>query len=153
MGNPRKTGISSITGKVLYIRHANESERIDIAEILNKQAGWSLDVSEGDAVVASQEDRLLGFALLSKDTRHRAGCLSLYESRRHRGIGREVLRHLFEYSAVKYVAADRVAARHLLEIGFKRESTLARKDAGIRHNAKNGGNRKASSFLFARASN
>jgi ribosomal protein S18 acetylase RimI-like enzyme len=152
MGNPRETGISSITGKVLYIRHANESERIDIAEILKKQTGRSLDVPEGDAVVASQEDRLLGFALLSKDTRHRAGCLSVYESRRHRGIGREVLRHLFEYSAVKYVAADRVAARHLLEIGFKRESTLARKDAGIPHNAY-GGNRKASSFIFARASN
>jgi len=120
MKNSRETGISSITGKVLYIRHANESERIDIADILKKRAGKFLDISEADIVVASQGARLLGFAVLTKNAGGVSGRLNLYESGRRRGFSREMLRHLFDYSTVKHVAADRVSARHLRSMGFRR---------------------------------
>jgi hypothetical protein len=120
MRNPRETGISGITGKVLYIRHASESERIDIADILKKRAGKFLDISEADIVVASQEAQLLGFAVLTKNVGGMSGRLNLYESGRRRGFSREMLRHLFDYSTVKHVAADRVSARHLRSMGFRR---------------------------------
>src|SRR3990172_4212284 len=101
MKKTRNTGISSITGKVLYIRHATESERIDIAEILKKRTGKSPDILGADIVVASQESRPLGFAVLTKNAGGLSGCLDLYESGRHRGFGREMLRHLFDYSTVR----------------------------------------------------
>jgi hypothetical protein len=149
MGNPRETGISSITGKVLIIRHANESERIDISDILKKRSGGSLDLSGADVVVASQEASLLGFAVLTHDE-GRGGCLSLSEGKLHRGIGRVMLDHLLDYSAVKRVFADRVAARHLLTMGFKRESASERKEAGMRNTREGRG--RGSSLIFVRAS-
>ncbi len=152
MGNPRETGISGITGKVVYIRHANESEWIDIADILKKRQEGFLDVSGADAVVASREDRILGFAVLSKDAKSQIGRLSLYGSRRRRGIGREVLRHLLDYSAMKHIAADRVAGRHLLALGFQRQKAPVRKEGGILRNTDRG-RRKVSSLIYARASN
>jgi hypothetical protein len=135
MRNPRETGISGITGKVLYIRHASESERIDIADILKKRAGKFPDISEADIVVASQEAQLLGFAVLTKNAGGVSGRLNLYESGRRRGFSREMLRHLFDYSTVKHVAADRVSARHLRSMGFQRERASARKDAVVLRSA------------------
>ena len=153
MKNPRETGISSITGKMLTIRHANESERIDVADILKKRAKETLDLSKDDIVIASQGDLLLGFAVLKKDARGRGGCLSLSDGRLHRGIGRAMLRHLFDYSAANNVSADLVAARHLLDMGFKRERRSARNKAGSVLRNDCGGRRKGSSFIVARTSN
>lgn len=149
MKNPRETGISGITGKVLYIRHASESERIDIADILKKRAGKSRDIPGADIVVASQEARLLGFAVLTKNAGGVSGRLNLHESGRHRGFIREVLRHLFDYSAVKHVAADRVSARYLRSMGFQRERAPA--DAVVLRNAY-GGRKGESSFIVERSS-
>jgi hypothetical protein len=84
MRNPRETGISSITGKMLIIKHASESEQIDVADIMKKRAGESLDLSRDDIVTTSQGDRLLGFAVLKNDARGRSGGrLSLSDDRLH----------------------------------------------------------------------
>jgi GNAT superfamily N-acetyltransferase len=152
MRNPRETGISGITGKVLTIRRANEFERIGIADILKKQVGKSQDISGAEIVVASQEARLLGFAVLTKDAGGLSGRLNLHESRRSRGYGREVLRHLLDHSAVKHVAADRVSAPHLHSLGFERESASAGKDAVDLSNAC-GGRKGESYVMFERLSN
>jgi GNAT superfamily N-acetyltransferase len=133
MRKSRETGISSITGKVLYIRHATESERIDIADILKMRTGTSPDISVADIVVASQESQPLGFAVLTKNAGGLSGCLDLYERGRGRGFGREVLRHLFDYSAVKHVAADRAGARHLRGMGFQLDRDPARKSVVLRN--------------------
>jgi hypothetical protein len=136
---------------MLTIRHANESERIDVADIMKKRAGETLDLSTDDIVIASQGDELLGFAVLKTDARGMGGCLSLSGGRLHRGIGREVLRHLFDHSAARYIYADRIAAQHLLGLGFKRESASAMKEAGgILRNTCTG--RGKGSSVFARTS-
>ena len=145
MKKTRNTGISSITGKVLYIRHATESERIDIAEILKKRTGKSPDILGADIVVASQESRPLGFAVLTKNAGGLSGCLDLYESGRHRGFGREMLRHLFDYSTVRQVAADRATARHLLGMGFQLNRDSARKSVVLRNTC--GGRRGELNYL------
>jgi len=154
MRNPRKTGISSITGKMLTIRHANESEQIDVADSMKKRGEETLYLSRDDIVIASQGDRLLGYvALMRNDATGRdGGCLSLSDGRLQRGIGREMLRHLFDYSSVKNVSADRVAARHLIAMGFKRKKGFVRNKAGsVLRNACVGRGRGAS-FIVARAS-
>jgi len=112
MRNPRETGISGITGTMVTIKHANESERIDVADTLKKQRGETLDLSGDDIVIAAQGDRLLGFAVLKKDSGGRVGFVSLSEGKLHQGIGREMLRHLFEYSSAQYICADRTVDRH-----------------------------------------
>ena len=144
MRSTRETGISGITGKMLTIRHANESERIDIADMM-KQSGQTRDISGDEVVVASQENRLLGFAVLTNEDEGRGGRLTLSGVRLHRSIGREVLRHLLDYSTVKRVSTDRSAARHLASLGFQSEGV-----GGLRNDRERG---KRSSLMFARASN
>ncbi len=154
MRNPRETGISSITGMMLTIRHANESEGIDVAEIIKRRTGESLDISRDDVVIASQGDRMLGFAVLKKDAMGKGGgCLHLYDGRLHRGIGREMVRHLFDYSVAKDVYTDRVAARHLITMGFKpKKGSTRNKDDSIMRNACVEGGR-AYSFVMPRTVN
>jgi hypothetical protein len=154
MRNPRETGISSITGKMLIIKHASESEQIDVADIMKKRAGESLELSRDDIVIASLGERLLGYAALMRDAPERdGGYLSLSDGRLQRGITRQMLRHLFAYSEVKDVSADRVAARHLIAMGFKRKRGSVRNKEGgsVLHNVI-GGRGRDSSFIVARPS-
>jgi uncharacterized protein YrrD len=152
MRNPRETGISSITGMMLTIRHANESEGIDVADIIKRRRGETLDISKDEIVIASQGDQMLGFAVLKKDARENGGCLSLSDGRLQRGISREMLRHLFDYSSVKNVSADRVAARHLIAMGFKRKrGSVRNKEGSVLRNSCVGRGR-GSSFIVAHAS-
>lgn len=154
MRNPRETGISSITGKVLTIRHANESEGIDVADIIKRRTGETLDISRDEIVIASQGERMLGFAVLKKDAREKGGgCLHLVDGRLHRGIGREMVRHLFDYSGARDVYADRIAARHLIAMGFKpKKGAMRNKDESIVRNACVGRGR-AYSFIVPHAAN
>jgi hypothetical protein len=52
MSDPRKTGISGITGKFATIRHATESDIVDVEEYLRKHHSDS-DLKNADVVVAS----------------------------------------------------------------------------------------------------
>jgi len=103
MKNPKQTGISSITGKVLYIRRASEAERQDAGTVIMKNADGYMDLTNDEIVVASQEDRVLGFAVLRKGTGIKTGCVGLFETRGHRGIGKQLLRYLIEHRTAEAV--------------------------------------------------
>ena len=52
MIDPRKTGISSITGKMVVIRHATGTDLVRVAEYLN-QFGKADDLGDAEVVVAA----------------------------------------------------------------------------------------------------
>ena len=106
MSDPRNTGISGITGKVVVIRHATESDRTDLEEYLRRHHAGS-GLGNAEIVVAAEDRRIIGFGILKKDDQ--AGCVSLFEDSRRKGIGSTILNHLTEHSAVKRLYASRYA--------------------------------------------
>lgn len=107
MPYPGKTGRSSITGKMVSIRHATETDRIIVQDYLRKDhANPGLDNAE--VVVATEDTRIIGFGVLKKANDE--GCVSLYEDSRRKGIGSSIVRHLMEYAQVKRVYAARYAS-------------------------------------------
>ncbi len=104
MSDPRVTGISSITGKMVSLRHANDMDRVIVEEYL-KQSSAESDLQNAEIVVAAENDRIIGFGILKKE--NDAGCVSLFEDSRRRGIGTTILNHLVEFSAVGKVYASR----------------------------------------------
>jgi hypothetical protein len=124
MQDPRRTGISGITGKVVYIRRATGSELVDIAGQLARERGHEPELSSADAVVAAEDGRLIAFAVLDQPAEHDGrGCVTLFENGRRRGIGGLVLRHLLERSAVKVLYAGQDSVRYLPRIGFRRSGS------------------------------
>ena len=107
MSDPRKTGISGITGKMVTIRHATESDRVDLEEYLRKHHA-DADLRNAEVVVASEDRRIIGFGVLKKEKE--AGCVSLYEDSRRKGIGSTIVKHLVEYAGVKQLYASRYAS-------------------------------------------
>jgi len=107
MSDPRKTGISGITGKMVSIRHATESDRVDLEEYL-KRHHTDGDLQNAEVVVASEDRRIIGFGVLKKEKE--AGCVSLYEDSRRKGIGSTIVKHLMEYAGVKQLYASRYAS-------------------------------------------
>lgn len=101
MPNPRFTGISSITGKTVYIRHATEWDAVNIQDCLNRHGLEERGLRQSDVVVAAEGDRLIGFAILEKGHESDADCLTVTEDIRRRGIGAPIVRHLMEYAQVK----------------------------------------------------
>jgi GNAT superfamily N-acetyltransferase len=104
MPDPRKTGISSITEKMVVIRHANDTDRVIVGEYL-KQNHTDTGLDDADVVIAAEDERIIGFGILKKGDD--AGCVSLFEDSRRRGIGSTILSHLMEYSPVKKVYGAR----------------------------------------------
>jgi N-acetylglutamate synthase-like GNAT family acetyltransferase len=128
MPDPRKTGISSITGKVVSIRHATTGDLVDVAEYLSRHHADS-DLSNAEVVVAAEDRRIIGFGILKKG--NDAGCVSLFEDSRRRGIGSSIVKHLMEYAPVKRVYAARYASyftRHGLERGRKVHAARTREN-------------------------
>jgi citrate lyase synthetase len=107
MADPRKTGISSITGKMVFIRHANDTDRVIIEEYLKKSTS-EVNLENAEVVVAAENDRIIGFGILKKE--NGAGCVSLFEDSRRRGIGSTIVNHLVEFSSVSRVYASRYAS-------------------------------------------
>lgn len=124
MGDPRKTGISGITGKTVYIRHAGDSDRVSIREYCERHH-LAVDITAPDTVAAVEDDRLIGFGILERSA---AGdgraALTILEDGRRRGIGAPILRHLMEYGPVKKVQADGASAPYLERLGFQRVRTV-----------------------------
>ena len=114
MSDPRKTGISGITGKMVTIRHATESDLLDLEEYLRKNHTDS-DLKNAEVVVASEDRRIIGFGILKKE--NETGCVSLFEDSRRKGIGSTIVKHLLEYAAVKRVYASRYAS-YFTRYGF-----------------------------------
>lgn len=116
MSDPRKTGISGITGKLVLIRHATSGDLVDVEMYLKKHhTGPELDNAE--VVVAAEDRRIIGFGILKKE--NGAGCVSLFEDSRRKGIGTTILRHLLEYTPVKKLYASRYAS-YFTHSGFTR---------------------------------
>lgn len=129
MTNPRLTGISNITGKVVYIRHATEWERELLAMRANGRRHDTSGAEFRQVVVAAEENRIIGFAVLQKGADSREACVSVSELKSRRGIGAPIVRHLMEYSPEKTVYAASGRPRYFTSIGFtrKRSSPAERK--------------------------
>jgi len=107
MYDPRRTGISGITGKSVTIRHATESDLVDLEEYLRRHHEDS-GLQNAKVVVASEDRRIIGFGVLKKEKE--AGCISLYEDSRRKGIGSTIVKHLMECTGVKQLYASRYAS-------------------------------------------
>lgn len=130
MPNPRSTGISSITGKTVYIRHATEWDVVNIKDYMKRHGQEEPDVMQSDVVVAAEEDRLIGFAILEKGREGDADCVTVVEDARRRGIGAPIVRHLMEYSPVRTVYSAASMIGYLTRLGFTRAKKTQRKHAG-----------------------
>jgi N-acetylglutamate synthase-like GNAT family acetyltransferase len=118
MSDPRKTGISSITDKSVVIRHATETDRVRVEEYF-KRHGNAADLGTADLVVAAEEQRIIGFGILKKE--NDAGCVSVFEDSRRKGIGSVIVKHLMEYGPLKRVYATRNVS-FFTRYGFARET-------------------------------
>jgi N-acetylglutamate synthase-like GNAT family acetyltransferase len=123
MPNPRVTGISSITGKTVYIRHATESDMVDVQDYLKRHKQEERDLTRSDVVVAAEEDRIIGFGILEKAHDNDAGCATIVEDGRRRGIGASIVRHLMEYAPMKTVYSAAGGRRYFTRLGFTRTKT------------------------------
>jgi N-acetylglutamate synthase-like GNAT family acetyltransferase len=116
MPDPRKTGISNITGKTVSIRHATTADMVVVEEYLKRHHEDS-ELNEAEVVVAAEERRIIGFGILKKSDD--AGCVSLFEDSRRKGIGSTIVKHLMEYAPLKKVYAARYAS-YFTRSGFER---------------------------------
>ena len=95
VNDPYRTGISGITGKMVYIRHATERDLTAIGEYLIRHRVPC--VPEGaDAVVAVEEDRMIGFGILQRNGL--TPCITSRELRRGSGLGPLIAGHMMEYA-------------------------------------------------------
>jgi N-acetylglutamate synthase-like GNAT family acetyltransferase len=106
MSDPRTTGISSITGKMVSIRHATGRDLVLVDEYLRKNHA-NMDRGNADVVVAEEDVRIIGFGILKKENDE--GCVSLFEDSRRKGIGSSIVKHLIAYAPVKKVYGTRYA--------------------------------------------
>jgi N-acetylglutamate synthase-like GNAT family acetyltransferase len=116
MPDPRKTGISSITGKIVTIRHATETDLVNVGEYLKKNHADS-ELNNAEVVVAAEDNRIIGFGILKKA--ESAGCVSLFEDSRRKGIGSSIVKHLLEFAPLKKVYTTRYAS-YFTHSGFAR---------------------------------
>jgi N-acetylglutamate synthase-like GNAT family acetyltransferase len=118
MTNPRATGISGITGKTVYIRHATEWDMVMIREDLKLHQREEPDLSQSEIVVAAEENHIIGFGIMKKGPDADAGCITISEDNRRRGIGASIVRHLMEYAPMKtvYVAEGKIG--YFTKLGF-----------------------------------
>lgn len=130
MPSPKETGISAITDKNVVIRHASES---DLAEIESRLDHHGLDIDDMDQdtfVVAVEDNKLLGFvAMKIIGESDGAGCVTIAEERRNRGVASQMVRHLIEHSPVPIVLVDQERAELFRELGFR---DVKRPPAGLR---------------------
>jgi N-acetylglutamate synthase-like GNAT family acetyltransferase len=111
MPNPKLTGISSITGKTVTIRHATESDMVFVEESIKKHHLDADDLDPEQFVVAAENGDIIGFGRLRKNGDiYDIGCVVVIEQGRRRGIGASIVRHLIEYAPVSavYVVTDLV---------------------------------------------
>ena len=118
MSDPRKTGISGITDKTVVIRHATDTDRVRVEEYF-RQHGNANDLGNADLVVAAEEERIIGFGILKKE--NDAGCVSVFEDSRRKGIGSVIVKHLMSYEPLKRVYATRNVS-FFTRYGFARKT-------------------------------
>lgn len=131
MSDPRRTGVSSITGKTVYIRHASENDLVRIEEYLVKHHTDS-DASGAEVAVAVEERRIIGFGILKSEGS--SGCISLFEDSRRKGIGAMIVDHLMKFSQVPKVYTTRYASyftRYDFDRAQKMRTARSRRSVGL----------------------
>jgi N-acetylglutamate synthase-like GNAT family acetyltransferase len=119
MPNPKLTGISSITGKIVTIRHATESDMVFVKENLKKYHLDADDLDPSQFVVAAENNDIIGFGRLRKTGDiYDIGCVVVVEQRQRRGIGASIVRHLLEYAPVSAVYVVTDLADYFTRLGF-----------------------------------
>ena len=132
MPNPRVTGISSITGKTVHIRHATESDRVDVEAYLKRRKMGERDLAQSDVVIAAENERIIGFAVLETMHDASAGCATVVEDGRRRGIGAPIIGHLIEYAPhMRTVYGEAGMHRYFTRLGFTRAGTAQRGHANF----------------------
>jgi N-acetylglutamate synthase-like GNAT family acetyltransferase len=126
MANSKSTGISNITGKTVYIRHATEWDMVILGERLTRRQKEAVTLEESAIVVAAEEERIIGFGVLEK-AREGVGCLMVTVSSRGREIKPFIVRHLLEYAPMKtiYAASDRPG--YFKRLGFTKMKAISQK--------------------------
>lgn len=115
MYDPRKTGISGITGKMVVIRHATETDRVRVEQFLLSNEG-NADIEEAEVVVAAEQERIIGFGILKKGDG--SGCVSLFEDSRRKGIATAITNHLVQFAPTDKVYVSRIVS-YFTRKGFR----------------------------------
>jgi len=126
MTNPLMTGISNITGKTVYIRHATEADVVTVREYLKRRQKEDLDFTQAEVVVAAEEDRIIGFGILEKVDNSDAGCITIAEDGRRRGIGATIAEHLMEYAPMKTIYVVEGEPSYFTKLGFTKSTKTPR---------------------------
>ncbi len=126
MPNPQATGISGITGRTVYIRHASEWDRFRVRQKLRREGLSGELPAASQVVVAIEEDRIIGIGILRTTSADATACLLLLEDAGRSGIGAQVVRHLLDHSPVKTVFAKAGSGDHILGAGFVRKEKAQR---------------------------
>lgn len=117
--SPYETGISGITGKMVKIRHAMESDMVFIKRKLRE---YNLDAEHLDYrqfVIATENGDIIGLGRLKKTGEaYEIGCVAVVEEQRQRGIGAEIVRHLIELAPVKLIYALTDLSDYFKKLGF-----------------------------------
>lgn len=102
MANPKYTGISAITGRIVSVRHATERDLFLVQRDLKRRKD---ELPAGAEIVVAVEDaRLIAFCILRRSPGEDPEVrFTLYEDTKRRGIGARVVGHLLEHAPVKMV--------------------------------------------------
>ena len=124
MTDPRISGISGITDKLVVVRHAREEDLVNIRRQFGAKVRDVGDLHEEDVVVALEDERLIGFGVLMREAgAPERACIKIIEDRGRKGIGRSVVEHLVDHAeGVRSVAAARAVSGYLAARGFVQRS-------------------------------
>jgi len=104
MTDPKRTGISSITGKVVVIRQATDTDLVRINDVYDQTSGMP-DIRNTDVVVALEGNRIIGFGVLKRE--NDSACMSIFEDSRRKGIGESIKNRILALDPPEKVYATR----------------------------------------------
>ncbi len=117
--SPKTTGISDITGKVVRVRHASEADVAFIEETMKKYRLGTENLDYDNFVVATENREIVGFGNLKKTGGiYEVGCIVVVESKRGRGIGHLIVKHLMDYAPVDRVYVMTDQTDYFRKLGF-----------------------------------
>jgi len=129
MENRGGKGISGITGKIVMVRHATDRDRAIVEQYLGQDKSDE-HIDGADIAVALENDRIIGFGILKKE--RGAGCVSLFEDSRRKGIGSTIAKHLVRYAGLEKVYTTRTATYFThLRIAAGRKAAVSRLRKGV----------------------
>ena len=119
--SPKVTGVSDITGKIVRVRHAEESDMVFIEKQMRERKLDTTDLNYQEFVVATEDRDLIGFGRLRQRCNVcEIGCIVVIEEKRRQKTGTLIVRHLIDYAPANkvYVMTDRID--FFAELGFVR---------------------------------